>query len=207
VIVADRGLAGAYNSSVLRAAERLIRSRSQEGRGFTVMAIGKKAQAYFRFRHQPVAQQFVAMSDRPTYEDARRVAAVIVPPFLAGEVDLVQIVSTRIRSASSQVVETRQLLPVLPSPKQSGPKPSGVAQTAGESAATAVSALATTARRGPKESSASSSSSPMSSSCWRSSSRCTQRPRSMPRCWRRPLRSTPRANGRCRQPPRTPKSC
>ena len=140
VIVADRGLAGAYNSSVLRAAERLIRSRSQEGRGFTVMAIGKKAQAYFRFRHQPVAQQFVAMSDRPTYEDARRVAAVIVPPFLAGEVDLVQIVSTRIRSASSQVVETRQLLPVLPSPKQSGPKPSGVAQTAGESAATAVSA-------------------------------------------------------------------
>ena len=123
VIVADRGLAGAYNSSVLRSAERLLRSGSQAGQSYRVMAIGKKAQSYFRFRHQPVERQFVGMSDRPTYEDARQVAAVIVPPFLSGEVDLVQIVSTRIRSASRQVVETRQLLPVLPSPEPTGRQP------------------------------------------------------------------------------------
>ncbi len=115
VIVADRGLAGAYNSSVLRAAERLIRSGSERSEHYRVMAVGKKAQAYFRFRHQPVERQFVGMSDRPSFEDARRLAASIVPPFLDGEVDLVQVVSTRVRSASSQVVETRQLLPVLPS--------------------------------------------------------------------------------------------
>ena len=126
VIVADRGLAGAYNSSVLRVAERLILSGSQEGRSYRVMAIGKKAQAFFRFRHQPVERQFVGMSDRPTYEDSQQVAAVIVPPFLEGEVDLVQIISTRIRSTSSQVVETRQLLPVLPSPRQLRQLPSGV---------------------------------------------------------------------------------
>jgi F-type H+-transporting ATPase subunit gamma len=139
VIVADRGLAGAYNSGVLRAAERLIRSGSAHGQSYRVMAIGKKAQAYFRFRHQPVERQFVAMSDRPTYEDARQVAAVIVPPFLEGEVDLVQVVSTRIRSASSQIVETRQLLPVLPSPEQLRGQPSGVSpevQMAGDSGAT-----------------------------------------------------------------------
>ena len=136
VIVADRGLAGAYNSGVLRAAERLIRSGSQEGRSFRVMAIGKKAQAYFRFRHQPVEQQFVGMSDRPTYEDAQRVAAVIVPPFLEGAVDLVQIVSTRIRSASGQVAEARQLLPVLASQKPLGQQPSGAVQVAGDSGAT-----------------------------------------------------------------------
>jgi F-type H+-transporting ATPase subunit gamma len=117
VIVADRGLAGAYNSSVLRAAERLIRSGSEKAQSYTVMAVGKKAHAYFRFRHQPVAHQFVGMSDRPSFEDARKVAAVIVPPFLAGEFDLVQIVSTRVRSASSQFVETRQLLPVLAGPE------------------------------------------------------------------------------------------
>jgi F-type H+-transporting ATPase subunit gamma len=100
---------------VLRAAERLIRSGSERGENYRVIAVGKKAQAYFRFRHQPVERQFVGMSDRPTFEDARLVAAAIVPPFLDGEVDLVQVVSTRVRSASSQVVETRQLLPVLPS--------------------------------------------------------------------------------------------
>jgi F-type H+-transporting ATPase subunit gamma len=115
VIVADRGLAGAYNSSVLRSTERLIRAGVAKGQNYKVMAVGKKAQAYFRFRHQPVERQFVGMSDRPSFDDARRVAGSIVPLFLEGEVDLVQIVSTRVRSASRQFVETRQLLPVLAS--------------------------------------------------------------------------------------------
>jgi F-type H+-transporting ATPase subunit gamma len=128
VIVADRGLAGAYNSSVLRVGERLIRSGVGRGENYRVMAIGKKAQAYFRFRHQPVERQFVGMSDRPSFEDARQVAAAIVPLFLGGELDLVQIVSTRMRSASSQFVETRQLLPVVPSeqvPEQDPSAPAG----------------------------------------------------------------------------------
>ena len=124
VIVADRGLAGAYNSGVLRVAERLIRTGTQGGQSYRVMAVGKKAQTYFRFRRQSVERQFVGMSDRPTYDDARQLAAVVVPPFLDGEVDLVQIVSTRIRSAGRQVVETRQLLPVLPSPRLPGQQPS-----------------------------------------------------------------------------------
>src|SRR5271165_7110150 len=108
VIVADRGLAGAYNSGVLRTAERLIASGSSEGRSYRVMAIGKKAQGYFRFRRQPVERQFVGMTDRPKYEDARKVAATVVPLFLDGKVGLVQIVSTRFRSVGVQVVETRQ---------------------------------------------------------------------------------------------------
>jgi F-type H+-transporting ATPase subunit gamma len=113
VIVADRGLAGAYNSNVLRVVERLIRSGSGQGRNFRLVAVGKKAQAYFRFRHQDVERQFTGLSDRPTYEDARQIAAAIVPAFLKGDVDLVQVVSTRLRSVGSQAVETRQLLPVL----------------------------------------------------------------------------------------------
>jgi len=187
VIVADRGLAGAYNSGVLRAAERLIRSGSAQGQSYRVMAIGKKAQAYFRFRHQPVERQFVAMSDRPTYEDARQVAAVIVPPFLEGEVDLVQVVSTRIRSASSQVVETRQVLPVLPSPKAASPTTlRGLTRCArgGDSGVTdAVSEIShygsPAPEPSPSPSLATSSSSQTSSTCWRSSSRSTRRPRSI----------------------------
>jgi F-type H+-transporting ATPase subunit gamma len=140
VIVADRGLAGAYNSSVLRAAERLIRAGTADGQSFRVMAVGKKAQAYFRFRRQPVEQQFIGMSDRPTYEDARKVAAAVVPPFLSGEVDLVQIISTRFRSAGSQMVEIRQLLPV---PEQFHELPPGVSrldQMAAESGVTGAEA-------------------------------------------------------------------
>ncbi len=137
VIVADRGLAGAYNSSVLRAAERLIVSGSAKGQSYEVMAVGKKAQAYFRFRHQPVANQFVGMSDRTRFEDARRVAAVVVARFLSGEVDLVQIVSTRVRSASSQFVEIRQLLPVVAAEPQADRPPSAPSGQAASGAAAA----------------------------------------------------------------------
>src|SRR5487761_612057 len=116
VIVADRGLSGPYNSSVLRATERLVASLAAEGVSITLYAVGKKAQSYFRFRHQAVERSFVGMSERPSFADARTVAAAVTAPFVAGEVDQVLLVSTRYRSAGSQVVETRQLLP-LPEPE------------------------------------------------------------------------------------------
>jgi len=118
-VVADRGLCGAYNANVLRLAERTVRGLEAQSVDHTLMSIGRKAQSYFRFRRIPLEQSFSGFSDRPTFEDARRVAAVITPRFLAEEVDQVLIVSTRFVSAGIQVVETRQLLP-LPEPTGEG---------------------------------------------------------------------------------------
>jgi F-type H+-transporting ATPase subunit gamma len=115
-IVGDRGLSGAYNSSVLRATERLIASLGSAGITTRLFTVGRKAPGYFRFRHQDVERSFIGMSERPQWSDARTVAAAVAAPFLAGEVDQVLLVSTRYRSAGSQVVETRQLLP-LPEPE------------------------------------------------------------------------------------------
>jgi F-type H+-transporting ATPase subunit gamma len=112
VIVADRGLAGGYNAFGLRAADRLMRDGEGSGRSYRLVAVGRKAQAYFRFRGRQVERVFLGMTDRPRFEDARQVAAEVVRPFLAGEVDLVQLVSWRFRSAGLQTVETRQLLPL-----------------------------------------------------------------------------------------------
>jgi F-type H+-transporting ATPase subunit gamma len=111
-IVADRGLCGAYNASVLRATERALRELEASGASIRLVTVGRKAQAYFRFRSRPVERSFTGMSDRPSFEDARRVAAVVVPPFLAGETDVVELVSTRFVSAGVQVVRRVQLLPV-----------------------------------------------------------------------------------------------
>jgi F-type H+-transporting ATPase subunit gamma len=122
-IVSDRGLCGAYNTNVLRATERLINAGTAAGRSFRLVIVGRRAESYFRFRRISVEHAFRGMGNRPGYEDARRVAAVIVPPFLEGEVDLVQIVSTRFVSAGTQVVETRQILPVLPSEPAASPSP------------------------------------------------------------------------------------
>jgi len=115
VLVADRGLCGAYNANVLRLAERTVRGLQAAGAEPTLMSVGRKAQSYFRFRRLALDQSFSGFSDRPTFEDARRVAEVVTPLFLSEEADQVLIVSTRFLSAGTQVVETRQLLP-LPEP-------------------------------------------------------------------------------------------
>ena len=130
-VVADRGLSGAYNLNVLRATERLVRSGTAAGRTHVVMAVGKKAQGYFRFRGQAVERQFSQMTDRPTFEDARELASAIVPAFLSGEVDLVNVVSTRFISAGNQVVEVRQLLPLVHPGAATG-APAGAGPTGGD---------------------------------------------------------------------------
>jgi F-type H+-transporting ATPase subunit gamma len=112
-IVSDRGLCGGYNAFVLRTAERVMRTGESAGRDYTVTTAGKKAIGYFRFRGRPVAHTF-STSDAPTYEDARELAATVVPGFLAGEFDLVQLVSTRFVSAGIQTVATNQILPLPP---------------------------------------------------------------------------------------------
>jgi F-type H+-transporting ATPase subunit gamma len=112
-VVADRGLCGGYNTSVFRATERLLGTQAADGIETRLFTVGKKAQGYFRFRQQPVEQSFIGMSERPSFADAREVAAAVLTPFVNGEVDQVLIVSTRFQSAGSQKVEVRQLLPLV----------------------------------------------------------------------------------------------
>lgn len=140
-IVADRGLAGAYNASTLRATERLIVDLVAEGIAVRLVTVGKKAPSYFRFRHQEVERSFQGMSERPSWGDARVVAAAVSAPFLSGEVHQVLLVSTRYHSAGSQSVEVRQLLP-LPEPGLDG------AGVAGEPGPPAGATGTTSAPRG-----------------------------------------------------------
>ncbi len=112
-VVADRGLCGAYNTSVLRATERLMAEGRAGGVEYRLFTAGKKAQGYFRFRGEPVERSFTGISERPTFTDARDVAAAVLTPFVEGEVDQVIVVSTRFLSAGTQQVEVRQLLPLI----------------------------------------------------------------------------------------------
>jgi F-type H+-transporting ATPase subunit gamma len=114
-IAGDRGLAGSYNSGVLRLTERMVAEHRAAGTEVTVWSVGKKAPPYLRYRGIEVAQSFVGVADRPEFGDARHMAAVVAAPFVAGDIDLVQMVSTRFISAGTQRVEAMQMLP-LPLP-------------------------------------------------------------------------------------------
>ena len=134
VVAADRGLCGAYNSSVIRTAEREMQARRAEGLETRLVTVGKKAAGYFRFRGWPIAQSFQGFADQPTYEDARSIAEFVMTRFGAqarsdGESEQldggeqVQLVYTQFLSAASQRVVTRQFLPLDPSMlEQQGPE-------------------------------------------------------------------------------------
>jgi F-type H+-transporting ATPase subunit gamma len=112
VVVGDRGLSGPYNSSALRAGDRLVHMLHHQGTNVRLFTVGKKAPAFFRFRGIEVEQSFTGFADRPTFADARLVASTLAAPFVAGEVQQVLLVSTRFHSAGSQSVESEQLLPL-----------------------------------------------------------------------------------------------
>jgi F-type H+-transporting ATPase subunit gamma len=112
-IVGDRGLSGAYNSSVLRATERLVTKLRAEGTQVRLFSVGKKGPAYFRFRGFPVEHGFQGFADRPEFAHAREVAQYAAAPFVSGEAQKVFLVSMLFKSAASQSVETRQLLPLV----------------------------------------------------------------------------------------------
>ena len=114
VLTADRGLCGAYNSSVIRQAERSLKAQQDAGRDYSLILVGKKAFSYFSFRKYRIDASFTGMSDQPSYEDARVVARAVLGPFESGEVDQVQLVFTKFISAGTQVVEEVTLMPLDP---------------------------------------------------------------------------------------------
>ncbi len=112
VVAGDRGLSGSYNSSVLRAGERLIRSLRDGGSAVRLFCVGRKAAGYYRYRGLEPEEVFSGFADRPEFSDARLVASTVAAPYIDGEAQQVLLVSTRFLSAGSQVVETEQLLPL-----------------------------------------------------------------------------------------------
>lgn len=120
VIASDRGLAGAYNTNVLRRAERLIREESEAGREVDLYTIGRRAETYFRFRGVARTEAWHGMSDRPRYEHAREVASKLTDAYLDERVDRLWMVYTDFRSALSQVASTAKLLPVDPAQFEGG---------------------------------------------------------------------------------------
>lgn len=114
VITSDRGLAGAYNSSVLRMAERRTSSLRAQGAPLRLYAVGKKAQTFFSFRGYDIARSFLGVTDQPAYADAKAVGEALMEDYEAGEVDAVEVFYTVYRSALTYHPERIELLPVSP---------------------------------------------------------------------------------------------
>jgi F-type H+-transporting ATPase subunit gamma len=112
VVAADRGLAGGYNSTVIRAAERAMAADRAAGRQTALITVGKKATGYFRFRGYEIAESFTGFSDAPSYEDARTVASHVAAKFESGEYSEVHLAYTQFLSLGSQAARVVQYMPL-----------------------------------------------------------------------------------------------
>ena len=125
IVTSDRGLAGAYSSSVLKEAERLAEKLRGEGKEVDTYITGRKGVAYFGFRRRPIVESWTGFSDQPTYDVAREIGDRLIEAFLtetpeggsasSGEgagVDEVHVVYARFRSMLVQEPTAVRLLPL-----------------------------------------------------------------------------------------------
>ncbi|HET9861429.1 MAG TPA: F0F1 ATP synthase subunit gamma [Nocardioidaceae bacterium] len=122
IVTSDRGLAGAYSSSVLKEAERLAEKLREEGKEVDTYVTGRKGVGYFRFRQRPIVREWTGFSDQPTYDVAREIGDTLISAFLSEEevatedtgagVDEVHVVFTRFRSMLVQEPTAVRLLPL-----------------------------------------------------------------------------------------------
>jgi F-type H+-transporting ATPase subunit gamma len=115
VVTADRGLAGAYSSNVLRLAERTIRDlRARTGNDVALYVSGKKGVSYFRFRGAPMAEVWTGFSEVPPYSAAEEVGRRLIEDFGSQAIDELHAVYTDFRSAFTFRASTHRFLPISP---------------------------------------------------------------------------------------------
>jgi len=116
IFSSDRGLAGAFNSNVLREAEELSTLLRSQGKDVVYYLVGRKSVAYFAFRRRESLQQWIGGTDSPEFEVAKEIGDAVVAKFLQpaseGGVDEIHIVYNRFVSMLTQVPEVVRLLPL-----------------------------------------------------------------------------------------------
>lgn len=116
VVTSDRGMAGAYSSSVLRAAESRIQLLQDEGKEPLLYVYGRRGESYFKFRKVPMERVWTGSSDNPSPKVSQEIAEEMLNRFLAEEADggvaELHVVFTRFINMVQQNVQVRRMLPL-----------------------------------------------------------------------------------------------
>src|SRR4051812_2634587 len=112
LVTGDRGLAGAFNSQIIRAGMRAAAEHEEEGRSLQWYASGRRGVSTLRFRGRDPAGAYIGFSDRPAYANAREIADDLITAYVDGEVDRVEIFYNGYVSALTQQVRRETLLPL-----------------------------------------------------------------------------------------------
>ncbi|MGA2013108.1 MAG: ATP synthase F1 subunit gamma [Solirubrobacteraceae bacterium] len=112
LVAGDRGLAGAFNSNIVRAGVAAGREHGAAGHQTLYFASGRRPASSLTFRGLQVAESFTGFTDRPAYADARRIAERLMAAYVDGEVDQVEVFYNGYVSPLTQIVRHETLLPL-----------------------------------------------------------------------------------------------
>ncbi|MBP1969878.1 F-type H+-transporting ATPase subunit gamma [Virgibacillus natechei] len=112
VITSDRGLAGAYNSSVLRHLYETVQEKHNSTDEYTVIAVGRMAYEFCKKRNMPIARSIIGVADQPDFADIKELASDTVRMYSDQEIDELSIFYNHYVSAISQQVTTNRILPI-----------------------------------------------------------------------------------------------
>jgi F-type H+-transporting ATPase subunit gamma len=127
LVTGDRGLAGAFNTQIIREGLRLKRDFSEEGSRVVFAVVGRRGNSTMQFRGEDVAHSYVGFTDRPAFSNAREISHDLIQGYIDGELDRVDLVYNRYVSPLTQYVRRQTLLPLeeaevygegLPDPEQ-----------------------------------------------------------------------------------------
>ena len=106
----DTGLAGAFNSNLLKASQRFFEER--QGIEITLTLVGRKGRDFYRRRGAKILAEHINILNRPTYQDAAGIAKEVIQRYKDGETDAVYIINNDFKSVMSQTLNVLQVLPV-----------------------------------------------------------------------------------------------
>lgn len=120
LLTSNRGLAGAFNSNLIREARSLIDRLERAGTAVDVHVVGRKGIGFFRYAGRPLATQRTDIGDRPTAAHASELVEELMRDFIAERLDAVYVVYAKFNSAISTPPVSEMVLPVTP-PERKGP--------------------------------------------------------------------------------------
>ncbi len=112
LVTGDRGLAGAFNTNIVREGTRLKREFASEGAEVSFSVVGRRGNSTLSFRGEPVAASYAGFTDRPAFTDAREISRDVTAAYVDEQLDRVELVYNRYVSPLTQYVRRQTLLPL-----------------------------------------------------------------------------------------------
>jgi F-type H+-transporting ATPase subunit gamma len=125
LVTGDRGLAGGFNSQIIRSGTRISAELSEQGRTTVWYATGRRGASSLGFRGHELAGSYTGFADRPSYADARTIADDLMQGYVDGKLDRVDIIYNAYVSPLTQRVTRLPLLPLVDLPLEGEEEPQG----------------------------------------------------------------------------------